>query len=155
MNNADNRLYLEDIEVGRVMMSPGRTVTEADIVMFANMTGDWSAAHTDDEFCKTSMYGKRVAHGALGFAIHSGLLTRTVEFQRVVGLAGLGFREWKYTGPIFVGDTVTLKITVVNTRITSKKDRGILTLKRELVNQDGKTVQEGFSDILVATRPKE
>ena len=154
MSNADDTLYLEDLEVGRVMMSPGRTVTETDIVMFANMTGDWNAMHTNDEYCKTSMYGKRVAHGALGFAIHSGLLTRTTEFQRIAGLAGLGFKEWKYTGPIFVGDTVTLKITVVNTRVTSKKDRGILTLKRELLNQDGKVVQEGLSNILVSTRPE-
>jgi acyl dehydratase len=154
MSNAGDTLYLEDLETGRVMMSPGRTITETDIVMFANFSGDWNAMHTDDEFCKTSMYGKRVAHGALGFIIHSGLLARTVEFQRIAALEDLGFKEWKYTGPIFVGDTVTLKLTVVETQATGEKGQGVLTLRRELINQDGKVLQTGLWDMLVATRPK-
>ena len=154
MSDKDDRIYLEDLKVGDEMISPGRTVTEADVVMFAGMTGDWNPLHTDEVFAATTQFGKRIAHGALGFIIHSGLLSRIDEFRKIAGIAVLGFREWRYTAPIFIGDSVRLKITVTNLRETSKKGRGILTLKRELLNQDDKVVQEGISDTMVLTRPE-
>jgi acyl dehydratase len=69
--------YLEDFKVGDKAVSPGRTVTEADIVMFAGISGDWNELHTNAEFVKESPFGQRIAHGMLTLSIASGLGLRT------------------------------------------------------------------------------
>ena len=73
---ADVRRFFDEIEVGEESESPGRTVTEADIVLFAGLSGDYNILHTDAEFMKSSIFGERIAHGLLGLAIQSGLFTR-------------------------------------------------------------------------------
>src|SRR2546430_16471010 len=88
---ADLRRYFDDIELGEEYVSPGRTVTEADIVIFAGLSGDYNVLHTDAEFMKQSIFGERIAHGLLGLAIQAGLFTRatapypTPPFVRVRG----------------------------------------------------------------------
>ena len=153
MTDKDNKLYLEDFKEGEEMISMGRTITESDVVMFAGITGDWNPLHTDEEFARTTVFGKRIAHGALGFIVHSGLFTRIDRIQRSATVAVLGFNEWRYTRPIFIGDTLRLKLKVISIRESAtKKDRGVLTLKRELINQKDEVVQEGTSDTLVLRR---
>ena len=151
--DAEGKIYLDDLKVGDEMMSPGRTITESDIVLFAGLTGDWNPLHTDKEFAATTQFGKRIAHGALGFSIHSGLLTRITDFRRIVAIAVMGFKEWQYRAPLFIHDTVRLRIRVEGIRESRKKDRGVLTLKRELINQKDEIVQEGMSDMLIMRRP--
>ncbi|MBI4241201.1 MAG: acyl dehydratase, partial [Candidatus Rokubacteria bacterium] len=70
----EDRRYFEEIQVGEEYLSPGRTVTEADIVIFAGLSGDYNVLHTDAEFMKSSIFGERIAHGLLGLGIQSGLL---------------------------------------------------------------------------------
>lgn len=150
----NNTLYLEDFKEGEEMVSMGRTITETDVVMFAGLTGDWNPLHTDKEFAGATPFGERIAHGALGFTVHSGLFTRMDRIQRSATIVVMGFREWKYTRPIFIGDTVRLRLKVISIRESAKKkDRGVLTLKRELINQKDEIVQEGISDTLVLRRP--
>ena len=82
-------VYFEDVKVGDEYASPGRTVTEADIVLFAGLSGDYNVLHTDAEHMKASLFGERIAHGLLGLSIQQGLLDRVVPGQSVGPLAGV------------------------------------------------------------------
>lgn len=145
----DDRRYFEEIQVGEEYVSPGRTVTEADIVIFAGLSGDYNVLHTDAEFMKTSIFGERIAHGLLGLAIQSGLLARNMRPYATLAFLGL---RWKFKGPIKIGDTIRVKAKVIEKRETSKQDRGIITLQRQVVNQQGEVVQEGETDVMVERR---
>jgi acyl dehydratase len=146
----ESRQFFEDIEVGHEYLSPGRTVTEADIVAFAGLSGDYNVLHTDAEFMRTSIFGERIAHGLLGLAIQSGLGTRAMP-QPFATIAFLGLR-WRFKGPIKIGDTIKVRVRVTDKRETSKPDRGIVVLQRTVVNQRGEVVQEGDTDIMVERR---
>jgi acyl dehydratase len=146
---ADLRRYYEEIEVGEEYESPGRTVTETDIVLFAGLSGDYNVLHTDAEFMKSSIFCERIAHGLLGLAIQSGLLTRATKAYASMALVGL---RWKFKGPIKIGDTVRLRVRVLAKRDDGKPDRGLVTLQRTVVNQRGEVVQEGETDLLVEKR---
>jgi len=143
------RRYYEDIEVGEAYESPGRTVTETDLVLFAGLSGDYNVLHTDAEFMKTSIFGERIAHGLLGLAIQSGLFSRSSK--PYASLAFVGMR-WKFKGPIKIGDTVRLRARVSAKQDDGKPDRGLVTVQRTLVNQRGEVVQEGETDLLVEKR---
>lgn len=145
----DDRRYFEEIQVGEEYLSPGRTVTETDIVIFAGLSGDYNILHTDAEFMRTSIFGERIAHGLLGLAIQSGLLSRGMRPYATLAFLGL---RWKFKGPIKIGDTIKVRGKVIDKRETSKPDRGIITLQREIVNQRGEMVQEGETDLMVARR---
>jgi acyl dehydratase len=146
----EDRQYFEDIQVGQEYVSPGRTVTEADIVAFAGLSGDYNVLHTDAEFMRTSIFGERIAHGLLGLAIQSGLGTRAMP-RPFATIAFLGLR-WRFKGPIKIGDTIKVRIKVTDKRETSKPDRGIVVLQRSVANQRGEIVQEGDTDIMVERR---
>jgi acyl dehydratase len=146
----DARQYFEDIQIGDEYISPGRTVTEADIVAFAGLSGDYNVLHTDAEYMRTSIFGERIAHGLLGLAIQSGLGTRALP-RPFATLALLGLR-WRFKAPIKIGDTIKVRIKVTDKRETSKPDRGIVVLQRSVLNQRGEVVQEGDTDILVERR---
>ena len=143
--------FFEDLVVGQEFTSPGRTVTEADIVIFAGLSGDYNVLHTDAEHMKTSIFGERIAHGLLGLSIEQGLATRGEPAAAHGVLSGL---KWKFKGPIKIGDTVH-----VRSRITAKKDgpdasRGLVAVERQLVNQLGEVVQEGETEHAVERRPQ-
>jgi acyl dehydratase len=146
----DARQYFEDIQIGDEYISPGRTVTEADIVAFAGLSGDYNVLHTDAEYMRTSIFGERIAHGLLGLAIQSGLGTRALP-RPFATLALLGLR-WRFKAPIKIGDTIKVRIKVTDKRETSKPDCGIVVLQRSVLNQRGEVVQEGDTDILVERR---
>ena len=145
-----DRQYFEDIQVGDEYVSPGRTVTEADIVAFAGLSGDYNVLHTDAEFMRTSIFGERIAHGLLGLAIQSGLGTRAMP-RPFATIAFLGIR-WRFKGPIKIGDTIKVRIKVTEKRETSKPDRGIVVMQRSILNQRGEVVQEGEAETMVERR---
>jgi acyl dehydratase len=147
---SDGRRYFEDIQVGEEYESPGRTVTETDIVLFAGLSGDYNVLHTDAEFMKKSIFGERIAHGLLGLAIQAGLFTRATQAYATLAFMGL---RWKFRGPIKIGDTIRLRATVTAKKETSKSDRGLVTLQRTVLNQRDEVVQEGETDLMVERRP--
>ena len=147
---ADSRRYFDEIELGEEYESPGRTVTEADIVMFAGLSGDYNVLHTDAEFMKTTAFGERIAHGLLCLAIQSGLFTRATAPYATLGFGGL---RWKFKAPVKIGDTIKLKAKVVEKKTLDKPDRGQITLDRTIVNQHGEVVQQGQTDLIVQKRP--
>jgi acyl dehydratase len=146
----DERQYFEDIRVGDEYLSPGRTVTEADIVAFAGLSGDYNVLHTDAEYMKSSIFGERIAHGLLGLSISSGLGTRAVP-RAFATIAFLGLR-WRFKGPIKIGDTIKVRLKITAKKETSKPDRGIVTVQRQVVNQRGDVVQEGDTELMIERR---
>ena len=142
---APPRRYFDEIEVGEEYESPGRTVTEADIVLFAGLSGDYNILHTDAEFMKGSIFGERIAHGLLGLAIQSGLLTRAMQPYATIAFGSL---RWKFKAPVKIGDTIR-----VQARVTAKKetkpDRGVITLERTVLNQRDEIVQQGETEVIV------
>ncbi|WP_326835366.1 MaoC/PaaZ C-terminal domain-containing protein [Amycolatopsis rhabdoformis] len=145
--------YLEDLEPGQVFTSMARTVTEADVVAFAGLSGDFNPIHTDREFAASTVYGQRVVYGLLGLSIATGLLDRTGTFSGSA-IAMLGIKDWTFTGPVFIGDTVHLRLTIEDVRPSaSKPDRGIVQRRFDLLNQRDETVQTGRIDVLVRRRP--
>jgi acyl dehydratase len=144
--------YLEDLEAGQTFVSAARTITEADVVAFAGLSGDFNPIHTDAEFAMSSVYGQRVVYGLLGLSIATGLLDRLGVFSGSA-IAMLGIDGWKFTAPVFIGDTVHLQLTILAVRPSSSKpDRGIVERKFELTNQRGETCQRGRIDVLVRRR---
>jgi acyl dehydratase len=146
---SDGRRYFDEIEVGEEYESPGRTVTESDIVLFAGVSGDFNVLHTDAEFMKQSAFGERIAHGLLGLAIQAGLFARATTPWATVALEGL---RWKFKAPVKIGDTVRVRAKVTAKRETAKPDRGLVTVERRLVNQRDEVVQEGETDLVVERR---
>src|SRR3954453_23083895 len=113
-------LYFDDVEVGQEWESQGRTVTEADIVNFAGLSGDFNPIHTDHEFAKTTPFRKPIAHGVLVWAIGSGL---GVNYPPMRTLAFLSIREWEFKGPVFIGDTVRVRPKVVEKQVRARGRR--------------------------------
>jgi acyl dehydratase len=145
----DPRRFFDDIEIGEEYESPGRTVAETDIVLFAGLSGDYNVLHTDAEFMKTSIFGERIAHGLLGLVIQAGLFTRATQAYATLAFVGL---RWKFKGPIKIGDTIRLRARVVAKQDVPKPDRGLVTVERAVVNQRGEVVQEGETDLMVERR---
>ena len=144
----------DDLRVGMAFRSPGRTITEADIVAFAGMTGDYSELHTSEVYARASQFGRRVAHGMLGLAFAHGLMWPRTGELRETAIAFLGINDWKFTGPIFVGDTIFVDYRIAELRDSkSRPTQAIAVFDVELVNQDGQVVQRGRKALLVSKVP--
>ena len=141
--------FFDEIEVGEEYESPGRTVTETDVVMFAGLSGDYNVLHTDAEFMKGSNFGERIAHGLLVLAMQAGLFNRATRPYATTAFTGL---RWKFKGPVRLGDTIRVRARVVAKRDGDKPDRGLITLERTVLNQRGEVVQEGETDLVVERR---
>jgi acyl dehydratase len=145
-------LYLEDLHPGDVFETQARTVTEADVVGFAQLTGDWNPIHTDVEFAKRSPYGERLAHGMLGMSFAIGLVDRTGLFSGSA-IANLGVEEWRFVAPVFIGDTIRVRLEIGDVRATSDGKRGIVGRLFTLLNQRDEAVQHGRIPIMIRLRP--
>jgi 3-hydroxybutyryl-CoA dehydratase len=143
--------YFEEFEIGTEVVSPSRTITEADVVMFAGLTGDYNQLHTDEEFAKTTPFGRRIAHGLLVLSYSVGLLGRLGFIE---GTA-LAFRElsWKFSQPVFMGDTVHVKARCRELKPMARLGGGLVIFDLSVVNQEGKTVQKGEWHVLMASKP--
>jgi acyl dehydratase len=144
--------YYDEWIVGEEYTTPGRTLTETDVVLFASMTGDYHELHTNEPFSAKSNFGRRIAHGLLGLSVSQGLFFRSRYLDDSV-IAFLEIENWKFEAPIFFGDTVYVKIKVAEKRISKgKPDRGIVKFFLEIVNQGGTTVQSGYETYLISLR---
>jgi 3-hydroxybutyryl-CoA dehydratase len=145
-------LYFEEFEIGHSFRSPARTITETDIVNFAGMSGDFTSIHTDKVYSENSFFGRRVAHGLLVLSIASGLAARAGVLEGTV----IAFREistWKFSKPVFIGDTVHVDLTVAEKKLMPRLDGGAVVLEAKVQNQDDETVMKGKWHVLVQTRP--
>jgi acyl dehydratase len=141
--------FFDEWVIDEEYMTPSRTITETDVVMFAAMSGDYNELHTSEEFMKNSQFGRRIVHGLLGLAISHGLLFRT-GLTEGTAIAFLGVESWKFEAPIFFGDTIRVKMKVTEKKPSkSKPDRGIVKLFMEVIKQDETVVQSGFKIIMI------
>ena len=152
-NNLENRgRYFEEFAVGQTYTSVGRTITEHDVMTFAGLSGDYNQIHTDAEFAKLTPYGQRIAHGLLGLAIASGLAMRTGILEGTV----LAFREieaWKFTKPVYIGDTLKVELEVLDTKPLPRLGGGMITIQVDVLNQRDESVMKGKWSVLVASKP--
>jgi len=144
------RLFLEDFEVGMTFETPRRTVTEADVVAFAGVSGDFNPLHTDEEFAKNGPFGRRIGHGVLTLAILTGLwdrlgfLTGSVE-------AFYGIDKLRFTRPVFFGDSLRATVKVVDKK--EREANGMIVFSNEVVNQRGETVLVCDTKVVVRRKP--
>ena len=103
-------LHFEEFEINDQVEGLGRTITETDVVNFASISGDWNLIHTDAEYSKDQMFGERVAHGLLILSIAGGQAVR-LGFMEDTVMAFRGL-EWKFARPVFIGDTVHIRVTI-------------------------------------------
>jgi len=142
MEIRQQRLYFDDLAVGMRFVTAGRTVTEADLVAFSGVTGDQNPLHTDAEFAKGTIFGQRVAHGALILSLATGLRQRTALFEGTM-MAFLEIRHWKFLRPVFIGDTIRVVVEITDLRPTSHPDRGVMAQAVQVLNQRDEVVAEG------------
>ncbi|PIF19394.1 MULTISPECIES: MaoC/PaaZ C-terminal domain-containing protein [unclassified Acidovorax] len=141
---------IEEFEVGQVDESRARTITETDVVQFSWISGDVNPMHTDAVHSAKSPLGQRIAHGALGLSVATGL-SASLGYLDGTAVAALGIDEWKFIKPILLNDTIRLRATVVAVRPTSKPDRGVLVRRMDLLNQHDNVVQTGLMTTMVLT----
>lgn len=144
-------LFFEEFIVGQSLTTAGRTITETDVVGFAGLSGDWTPIHTDAVYAAQQPFGQRIAHGLIGLSVATGLAMRTGILNDTV----LAFREisdWKFSRPIFLGDTIRAQMTVTETHPVRRLNGGLVTLKVELINQEEQIVQQGNWSVLVKNR---
>ncbi len=154
MKLSNQGMYFEEFEVGQQITSPGRTITEADVVTFAGLSGDSNMIHTDAEYAKGTPFGQRVAHGLLGVSIVSGLAMRTGIMEGTV----IAFREiknWKFSLPVFIGDTIHVIMEVKEKKAMPRLGGGSIHLSLDVRNQDDQTVMKGIWTVLVQTHATE
>jgi len=144
-------LYWEEWEVGAEFFTSARTITEADIVNFAGISGDYNPLHIDEEFCRKTQFGTRIAHGPLIYSIAAGLLFQLHLYDDTL-IAFLGFDSLKFTKPVKIGDTIHVRIEVLEKRETSKPDRGVMKRLLQVLNQNNEVVQEGVQAFLLKNR---
>lgn len=143
-------MYYEDFEVGAEYTTTGRTIGETDILQFAALTGDWNQLHTDEEYCKATPYGSRIAHGLLGLALMEGMKYRLGHTDGTA-IASLGWTV-KFSLPIHIGDTVRVHVRITGTRGTRHADRGIVTEEVRLLNQRDEVVTEAEHLLMMKRR---
>ncbi len=146
-------LYYEDFHEGQQIVTVGRTIAESDIMSFAGLSGDYNQLHTDAEYGARSPFGQRIAHGLLGLSITSGLAMRTGILEGTV----IAFREingWKFTKPVFIGDTIHAELKVTETRPYPRLNGGSVSIDFDVRNQRDETVMRGTWTVIVASKPQ-
>jgi acyl dehydratase len=143
--------FWDDAREGDSCTSPTYEVTEARILAYAELTGDFTPVHIDEAYAKTTPFGTRVAHGLFGLSIADGLKTRS-DYRFLPGMS-LGW-SWDFVLPIRIDDTLHVKFRVTGLRPSkSRPGWGIVCLPSELVNQHGEVVQKGEHRLMIPRRP--
>ncbi len=144
---AKRGLFFEEFNVGDTVTSQGRTITEADIVAFAALSGDWNPIHTDAEHAKQGMFGERIAHGLLGLSVATGLAMQ-LGFITETAMA---FRalEWKFRGVIKIGDTIHMRAEVTEKKAVPRLGGGLVIFNVEVINQRGEVTQQGTWSMII------
>lgn len=141
--------YYEEFKVGEERTTLGRTITETDIVMHAGQSGDFFPHHMDEEWCKTQPFKKRIAHGTLIFSVAIGMTANLINEVAMT----YGYERLRFTKPVFIGDTIRVKISISDKKDHKKPNYGIVTEKVEVLNQNDQLVM--LCEHLLLTEKKE
>jgi len=141
--------HFEDFEEGETFESVGRTVTEADFVMHSAFSGDWTELHTNRHYADEEYFGERVAHGPMTFILATGFVYRCGFLERTV-LAFLGMNYMDIPAPVYMGDTISLDMEVVETKeLSSRDDAGLVVIDTVMTNQNGEEVFSGDMKFMI------
>jgi acyl dehydratase len=128
--------YFEDYQQGATRETQGRTITETDIVLHAGQTGDFYPHHMDAEWCKTQPFKQRMAHGTLIFSVAVGMTAGEINPAAM----SYGYDRLRFIKPVFIGDTIHVRVTIKEKRDHKKPDHGVVVEAVEVINQDQVTV---------------
>ena len=145
-------MYFEEFQIGQEIVTPGRTITEADIINFAGISGDYNQMHVDAVYSANTFFGQRVAHGLLVLSVVSGLAVQTGILEGTV----LAFREikgWKFAKPVFIGDTLHAQLEIKEKKALSRLSAGSVEIEVQVINQHAELVMRGTWVVLVALKP--
>lgn len=145
--------YFEDFVLGEEIETAARTITEADVLTFANLSGDTNPLHVDPEYARTTIFGERIAHGLLGLSVASGLAWQTGLMEGTAE-AFIGL-DWKFRAPIRLGDTIRVRMVATQKREMPHLNGGFITISAQVLNQRDEVVQKGTWTVLVRSRPRE
>ena len=143
--------YFEDFVIGEETVTPGRTITEADIVNFAGLTGDWYELHTNVEYASKTRFGQRIAHGALIFSISTALNVRVMPPGNTL-IAFYGVDKLRFVKPTAIGDTIYCRNKVLE-KIQRDASSGVVASLCEVINQRGEVVISYTSRALWQRQP--
>jgi acyl dehydratase len=133
----------DELEVGHVFRSGGRTITETDVVNFCALTGNWTEIHSNTQYAAKTRFGKRLVQGSLTYAVVTGLIQFGLGIQ-----ANYGIDQMRFLAPVYINDTIYAICEVI-----AKKDKdekyGVTTFLMQAVNQDGVVVQRGQWSLLM------
>lgn len=138
--------FFSEFSVDDVFESVGRTVTEADVVHFAGISGDFNPLHTDATFAEKTPFGQRIAHGMLAASISTGLGQTLGIFEGTT--MALMTQTFDYKAPVFFGDTIRLRLTVREVRASSKGGKGVVTFSSDVLKQDDTVAVAGSWTVL-------
>ncbi|SRR5579883_780781 len=144
-------MYFEDYELDRVATSRGRTITEADIVNFAGLSGDFVELHMNEEYAKRGPFGRRIAHGALIFSISTGMMVQMTPNQEAI-VAFYGVDRLRFVAPVFIGDTIHVSQKVLEKQ-KKNAGRGVVAFENTVLKQDGTAALVYTARLMVKTRP--
>lgn len=133
-------IKIMDLKIGD-KYSTTKQITDAVVRAFAELSGDFNPIHLNEEFAKTTRFGRRIAHGMISGALISAVLGNEFRNRKVVYLG----QTMKFTAPVFIDDTVTATGTVTGIR----EEKGIVTVETICTNQNDETVVKGEATIMI------
>jgi 3-hydroxybutyryl-CoA dehydratase len=142
--------YFSEFEIDQSFTSVGRTVTEADVVNFAGISGDYNPLHTDATFAEKTTFKQRIAHGMLSASISTGL-GQTLGIFEGTTMALLG-QTFEYRGAVFFGDTIRLRLTVESTTPSSRGGNGVVVFRSDILKQDDSVAISGTWTVMFRDR---
>ncbi len=145
--------YFDEFQPGLRIATAGRTITEADVVNFAGLSGDYNQIHVDAAYSQDGPFGQRVAHGLLVLAAVSGLAVQTGVMEGTV-IAFREIGEWKFIKPVFFGDTIHAELEVKEAKEIRRIGAGSVTIEVSVKNQKDDIVMKGLWIVLIALRPE-
>ena len=128
--------FFEDYEIGSARETPGRTITETDIVLHAGQTGDFYPHHMDAEWCKTQDFKQRIAHGTLVFSVAIGMTAGVINPEAF----SYGYDRLRFIKPVFIGDTIYVRVSIKEKREHKKPGHGMVSELVEVLNQRNEAV---------------
>ncbi|MFU8864259.1 MAG: MaoC/PaaZ C-terminal domain-containing protein [Rhodobacterales bacterium] len=139
-------LTFEEFSLDQNWTTQGRTVTEGDVMSFCGLSGDFNPLHSDEEYCRSTPFQGRIAHGPLGLSMAIGLMSQ-LNLINYTAMALLNL-NWDFRAPIMLNDTIHARVNTSALR-PAKSGNGIVTLRFEVVNQNDVVTQEGTATLLM------
>ncbi len=149
-----NIRYFDDFTLGETIETGGVTIDQCDISLFAGLSGDHNPLHTDEQHARATQFGGRIAHGFLLISKMTGKFNQLGFWDgSVMALLETG---WTFLQPVKAGDTIFAKLTVADLRESKKnRDRGVITVQFEVMNQHDKKVIDGFLKLMLKRMKEE